>query len=298
MKLMLKENAITDMRDIGITNIPKAKEKLMYWPYYLNFQDCTLRPIERPVTYARAKKNPYPIIGVANMSLYQGWNKPRLEGPAVNGIFGLGQFDNVDGENKITSNFAKCEKFYELVPNDPEAYKNAQNIRNDRNLSRGGRITWGKLNDKGEFENRYTGNNRAFTSSDIENYEPSFNKRKYTKLLSQAHLDKYNKKYNDMCDGIKMLQSEISNVDASNLKNYYVRSDYRSLLNKFGDVIDALGDVNHNIEYIARGEYPNIYNDTSIAKDFDKFDKKYNDALTVLTRLQEKELELDNEGGV
>ena len=298
MKLTLKENAITDMRDMGIINIPKTKEKLMYWPYYLNFQDCTLRPIERPKTYARAKKNPYPIIGVSNMSLYQGWDEPRLEGPAVNGIFGLGEFVKVNGEDKITSNFANCKKFYELVPNDPEAYMNAQAIRNDRNLSRGGRITQGKLNDKGEFEDRYTGHNRAFTSSDIENYDPSFNKRRYTKLLSQAHLDKYNKKYNDMCDGIKMLQSEISNVNASNLKDYYVRSDYRSLLNKFADVIDALGDVNHNIEYIAKGDYPYLYNDTSIARDFNKFDKKYNDALNVLTRLQEKEFELNNKEGV
>ena len=302
MKLTLRENAITDMKSMGIINIAKAKEKLRYYPYYLNIEDCTIKEIERPKTYAKAKKNRYPIIGVSNMSLPTGWRTPRIEGPAVSGIFGMDDFSNVDGENKVTLNFSECEKFYEIAPINPDTYKSSQEIHNQRVQRSGGGIHLGNLNDKGEFEDRYGSGrfcnrreyNKAFTSSDINDYDPTYNKVRYTKLLSQLHLDKYKKQYVDACDDIKLLQDEVAKLGTSNLHDYYVRSSFTAFLKGIANVIDILGDINNIIDYIAKGISPTIYNDTTMKNRFNKFTKEFANTLRILEELHEKESELNN----
>ena len=108
-KSYIKENAITDMRKLDIVNSNEVGRKLDNYAYnFTNMQDCKLVPIDRPRTYAQAKKSLYPIIGVKhNVSLYQGYNKPRLSGSAVYGIFGNDTFDAIAGDDRIRSNFER-----------------------------------------------------------------------------------------------------------------------------------------------------------------------------------------------
>lgn len=240
-KSYIKENAITDMRKLGIVNSTEAGRKLDTYSYdFVNVQDCKLVPIDRPRTYAQAKKSLYPIIGVKdNMSIYQGYNKPRLTGPAVYGIFGNNDFSNVDGDDRVRVNFDECDKFYKVVPIDEDSYTNARDIRQGREQT-----VQAAIDDSGElqydrYHNNIKGKKRMLTQFDIDMYDPTVNRKKYKDILTKNHLGKYAMEYDVLCDKFDEFMDRFHNINIRTIEHYNF-TDATKQLDSFASAIDWL----------------------------------------------------------
>ena len=254
-KLHLKENAITDMRNLGLVNIDHAKTYLdSYVDNYVNLQDCTIREIPRPRTFAAAKKNPYPIIAVKSHAvIWQSYGKPRLEGPAIYGIYGNNGFHNVDGDEAVRTNFADCDKFYEIVPINPDTYKSAGDIRRGRE-----RTYNAVIDDSGKISTYYDGYGlpkggkiRRLTQAEIDSYDVAKNRKKYIDILSKNHLNKYIKQYDELCNMYTEFIDRIRNIG---LGKYGRRYMYEDIFKKLSSYVDAVEWVNGKIEDIDRGD--------------------------------------------
>lgn len=249
-KLHLKENAITDMRGLGLVNINRAKDSLdSYVTNYVNLQDSTIREIPRPRTFAAAKKNPYPIIGIKQDDvIYQGYNKPRLEGPSIQGVYGNDGFTNIDGEEGIRANFAACDKFYEIVPINPDSYKNASDIRKGRE-----RTYNAVIDDDGDIRTYFDPNTdkkiRRLTQAEIDAYDPSKNRKRYTDILSKNHLNKYITRYNELCDMYKEFMNRLHSIDIRQVSSW----GYSEVTKNLSSYVDAIYWVNSYINDIDKG---------------------------------------------
>ena len=240
-KSYIKENAITDMRKLDIVNSNEVGRKLDNYAYnFTNMQDCKLVPIDRPRTYAQAKKSLYPIIGVRNnVSLYQGYNKPRLSGSAVYGIFGNDTFDAVAGDDRIRSNFEECEEFYKIVPIDEDSYTNAKDIRQGRE-----RTVQAAIDDSGELQyggyfSDIKGKKRMLTQFDIDMYDPTINRNRYKDILTKNHLGKYAMEYDVLCDKFDEFMDRFHNINIRTIKHYNF-TDATKQLDSFASAIDWL----------------------------------------------------------
>lgn len=273
-KLRLKENVISDLYGLKIINIDEAKQTLTSYAFgALNLNDCSLVPIDRPRTYAAAKKRDFPIIGVRdNISIYQGWKKPSKNGTAIIGVYGRDYFMNVAGDDRIRSNFEECERFYQVVPDDINTYQSQSSIARNRT-----RTTPTKLSDTGETETGWSmerntlHKSRAFTQDDIDAYNPDINRKKYIDILTKNHLEKYVSEYNDACATVKAFQNRLNNVDIATVDDY----NYGYALDAFKTLVSKLKTLNRHIEDIRKGETNYWYHTTEkdLARDIDNFDE-------------------------
>ena len=63
-KLHIQENVVSDMYGLKIINMNDTKQYLQNYTYDINLEDCSLVLIDKPRTYATAKKSEFPILGV------------------------------------------------------------------------------------------------------------------------------------------------------------------------------------------------------------------------------------------
>ena len=123
MKLMIKENVITDLKSKGILNVNDEVKRVLLDSFGINVNDCTLVPC-RPRSYMAAKSNPNVILGICSNYHYRmSWRDNGKDGPVVYAIFGRNDFRSVLGDDRIRYDFAQCDTFYEIIPTDPETYK-------------------------------------------------------------------------------------------------------------------------------------------------------------------------------
>ena len=244
-KLFITENAITDMRNKGIINSKEVGNYLYNtYGYSTNLQDCKLVPIT-PRSYMAAKKNPNPIIGIANGRIWGGYNEKDLEGPMVYGLFGKDMFKSFHNYyDKIRDNFAKCAEFYVIVPIDEDSYKSANEIRRDREQMYDVSI---RDNGSVDFYGYERGKNkgRSFTQADVDSYDPDVNRRRYKAILTKNHLNKYVKEYDMLCDKFNEFKDRFHNLDIRN-----VGYGFNSILKSFGDFVDAVRWLNSDIDNI------------------------------------------------
>ena len=242
-KIRINENVITDLRGLDIINEKDVKNELRdVWSFNINLQDCSLKQIDRPRTYAAAKNSNNPILGVVNkVTEYQGWNKPKLVGSKVFGIYGDGIFRNLaygyDGANAIKTNLAKCDTFYEIIPDNPDSYTSPKDIRSQRTPNK-------------PVELPKSNKTRFMTFDDMDSYDPTVNRGRYTRILSQNHLNKYIKEYNDLCDLFNEFRDRFNNVDIRTASNYSLCA----ITDGLKQFIDKLGDINRYISYVEKGD--------------------------------------------
>lgn len=274
-KLHLEENVISDLYGLKIINMDAAKQTIISWGFgSVNLNDCSLVPIDKPRTYAAAKKSDFPIIGVRdNMSIYQGWNKPSKKGTAVMGVYGRDNFMNVAGDDKVRSNFEQCERFYQVVPNDIDTYQSQYKISQNRT-----RTVPAKLSDTGNVETGWDmkrntlHKSKAFTQDDLMAYDPEVNRRRYVDILTKNHLNKFVSEYNDACATVKAFQNRLNNVDIATVSEY----SYGYALDAFKKLISALKTLNSHIKEVQRGvdaSYRYRTTEKDLDRDIEKFDE-------------------------
>lgn len=253
-KLYIKENVISDLYGLKIINMDKAKRTLMSWSFNsVNLNDCSLVSIDKPRTYAAAKKSDFPIIGLKdNYTIYQGWNKPSKRGLAVMGIYGNDNFMSVAGDDKVRTNFEQCDKFYKVVPDNADTYQRQADIAKNRTHT-----VLGKLNDEGgidtdrmyDYDRTYQRNTlhkpRAFTQDDLVAYDPAVNRRRYDDILAKNHLERYITSYDDICKSVKDFQNRIKDIDV--ITNEY---DFGRTIDVFKKLISQIRSLNYDIDKI------------------------------------------------
>jgi hypothetical protein len=249
-KLFIKENVITDMRDKGIINSKRVGDYLNNnYSYSVNLQDCKLVPIS-PRSYMTAKRNPNPIIGVADGRIWGGYNEKDLEGPMIYGLYGKDMFTSFHNYyDKIRDNFAKCAEFYEIVPIDEDSYKTANQIRKDRDIT-----AKASIDDKGNLDyynyDKSPNKTRILTQADIDSYNPSVNRRRYKDILTKNHLNNYAKEYDTLCNEFSAFKDRFRDVDIKS-----VGYGFNSILRAFGDFVEAVSRLDNAIENINKDVY-------------------------------------------
>ena len=283
-KLHIKENVVSDMYRLKIINMDIVKNYLHRYVYDINLEDCSLVPIDKPRTYAVAKKNIFPILGVGNnYSVYVGSrNGGYKRGPAVVGIYGKGEFFSVAGSDKIRSNFEECESFYQVVPDDVYTYQSRYDIAKNRTHT-----VDTKLDDAGRIDDSSKNTlhkNRAFTDSDLADYNPETNRKRYIDILTKNHLDNFVDDYNDACSTVKAFQNRLNNIDITTVNEY----SYGNALDSFKNLISRLKSLNRHIEDIRKGNNNTWYHPTEsdIESDIDRFDDA---AIKLEKRIQDLE---------
>ena len=281
-KLHIRENVVSDMYALKIINMDDVKNHLQGYLYnQVNLNTCSLIPIDKPRTYAVAKKSEYPILGVAdNQSKYVGWDKPYKKGAAVMGIYGNGWFDALHGDDRIRTNFDSCDKFYQVVPDDVDTYKSKTDISQNRTHT-----VPVKLDDAGntQSDSYYTKRNtlhksRDFTDYDLDAYNPETNRKRYINILTKNHLNKFVSAYNNACTTIKDFQNRLNNVDITTVSEY----NYGYALDAFKELISALKSINNDIKSID-GTNPNAWHVVTEA-DIDNDIKRFHEAEDKLSR--------------
>lgn len=270
-KLHIKENVVSDMYGLKIINIDEVKNDLQGFMYKINLNTCSLVPIDRPRTYAAAKKSDFPILGIRDKGyMYAGWNKPRKTGPVVAGIYGQDYFMSTgQGDDKIRANFDSCDRFYQVVPDDIETYETRYDVSKDRTHTASV-----KLDDKGRYDDSRRNTlhkSRAFTQDDLDAYDPDVNRKRYVAILTKNHLNKFVSDYNDACTTVKAFQNRLNNIDITAVSEW----EYGRALDSFKEVISRLKFLNRDIGSIS-GDNKSAWRtatESDIENDIDRFDK-------------------------
>lgn len=271
-KLHIKENVVSDMYGLKIINIDDVKRTLQSYTFgSVNLNTCSLVPIDRPRTYAAAKKSDFPILGIRDKGyMYMGWNKPRKTGPVVVGIYGDDYFTSTSqGDDKIRANFDSCDRFYQVIPDDMDTYKRRYDIANSRTHTASV-----KLDDTGRQDDSRRNTlhkSRAFTQDDLDAYDPNVNRKRYVAILTKNHLDKFVSDYNDACATVKAFQNRLNNIDITAVSGY----SYGYALDAFKEVISRLKELNGDIGSIS-GDNKSAWRtatESDIESDIDRFDK-------------------------
>jgi len=270
-KVHIKENVVSDMYGLKIINIDEVKNNLQGFMYKINLNTCSLVPIDRPRTYAAAKKSDFPILGIRDKGyMYAGWNKPRKTGPVVAGIYGQDYFMSTgQGDDKIRANFDSCDRFYQVVPDDIETYETRYDVSKDRTHTASV-----KLDDKGRYDDSRRNTlhkNRAFTQDDLDAYDPDVNRKRYVAILTKNHLNKFVSDYNDACATVKAFQNRLNSIDITAVSGY----SYGHALDAFKEVISRLKSLNDDIGSIS-GDNKSAWRtatESDIENDIDRFDK-------------------------
>ena len=256
-KLHIRENIISDLYGLKVINMDNTKQVITSYGFNsINLNDCSLVEIDKPRTYAAAKKSDFPILGMKdNYTLRQRW-EPSKTGLAVMGIYGNDNFMSVAGDDRIRYNFEQCDKFYKAVPNDMDTYQRQSDIARNRTHT-----VLGKLNDAGEMGTKNTwdydhGKNynrntlhkaRAYTTDDLIAYDPAINRRRYEDILAKNHLERYITSYDDICKSVKDFQNRIKDIDVIN--NEY---DFGRTIDTFKRLISQIKSLNYNIDKIKK----------------------------------------------
>lgn len=280
-KLHIKENVVSDMYRLKIINMDEVKSRLLSYGFDVNLEDCSLVPIDKPRTYAAAKKSEFPILGVGdNRSVYVGWNKPRKTGPAVMGIYGKDWFTSMHGDDKIRANFDSCDRFYQVVPDDMDTYMSRQAIAKGRTDTMST-----KLDDTGRVDNSRRNTlhkSRAFTDDDLAAYDPDTNRKRYVDILTKNHLNKFVSDYNDACATVKTLQNRLNNIDIVTVSGYA----YGRALDAFKKVISKLKWLNSEIETIKSESGRNRPTERDLERDLESFDESVAEFIKDLNNLE------------
>ena len=288
-KLHIKENVVSDMYRLKIINIDEVKNDLQGFMYKINLETCSLVPIDKPRTYAAAKKSEFPILGIVDNSyMYAGWNKPRKTGPAVAGIYGQDYFMSTgQGDDKVRANFDNCDRFYQVVPDDIETYETRYDVSKDRT-----NVLPAKLDDAGNIDNSRRNTlhkSRAFTQDDVDAYNPEVNRRRYVNILTKNHLNKFVSEYNDACATVKSFQNRLNNIDITSVNGY----SYGYALDAFKEVISRLKSLNDDIGSIS-GDNKSAWRtatESDIESDIERFDDAVN-------KLEKRMQDIEKSSGV
>ena len=269
-KLRIKENVVSDMYGLKIINMDEVKNDLQGFMYSINLETCSLVPIDKPRTYAAAKKSEFPILGIVDKGyMYAGWNKPRKTGPVVTGIYGHDYFMSTrQGDDKVRANFDSCDRFYQVVPDDIETYKTRYDVSKDRTHT-----VPVKLDDEGRYDDSRRNTlhkSRAFTQDDLDAYDPDVNRKRYVAILTKNHLNKFVSDYNDACATVKAFQNRLNNIDITAVSEY----SYGYALDSFKEVISRLKSLNGDIGSISGDNKSawRIATESDIESDIDRFD--------------------------
>lgn len=284
----LKENVITDITKLGcINNMDDVKDKLQLKLYDVNLQDTILKPIDKPATYMKAKKSPNPLLGIKSNGSLSVWDDKtykylRKQGPSIQGIYGNNDFFNVDGDDSIRANFAKCDTFYEIVPVNSDTYKSRSTISGSREPT-----YLVRLRDTNDIDIGWQADkaNKRFTNDDIMAYDPIYNRKRYAKILSLNHLDKYRNEYEAICDDIEELKGEFTDISLRSIMNGNTTYYYKQFLNKFAEVIDKFRNVQNYIGYVANGD--SMWTERDLKQKFSEFYVVFNTAQKRLQELQD-----------
>lgn len=270
-RLHIKENVVSDMYRLKIINIDEVKNDLQGFMYKINLETCSLVPIDKPRTYAAAKKSEFPILGIRDKgSMYMGWDQPTKVGPVVVGIYGHDYFMSTRrGDDKVRTNFDNCDRFYQVVPDDIETYETRYDVSKDRTHT-----IPVKLDDKGRQDDSRRNTlhkSRAFTQDDLDAYDPDVNRKRYVAILTKNHLNKFVSDYNDACATVKAFQNRLNNIDITAVSGY----SYGYALDAFKEVISQLKSLNGDIGSIS-GDNKHAWRtatESDIENDIDRFDK-------------------------
>ena len=270
-KLHIKENVVSDMYRLKIINIDEVKNDLQGFMYKINLETCSLVPIDKPRTYAAAKKSEFPILGIRDKgSMYMGWDQPTKVGPVVVGIYGHDYFMSTRrGDDKVRTNFDNCDRFYQVVPDDIETYETRYDVSKDRTHT-----IPVKLDDKGRQDDSRRNTlhkSRAFTQDDLDAYDPDVNRKRYVAILTKNHLNKFVSDYNDACATVKAFQNRLNNIDITTVSEW----GYGRALDAFKEVISRLKSLNSDIGSIS-GDNKHAWRtatESDIEDDIDRFDK-------------------------
>ena len=291
MKLLIKENVITDLKQKNIINLKDAKETLLSWAFKVNLEDCTIVQF-RPRSYMAAKNNENIIIGIkSNTSYHSGWRSPERIGNVVMGIYGNSNFISVYGPDSIRANFAECDTFYEVIPVSDDSYTK----RSDKTkaLGRTGEYRYYTLDDSGDLNDaRYDydskGKKRLLSLDDVKMYDPNINKRRYINILSKNHLNKYVNNYEDLCRKFNIVRQSISNIDSNVIINN--RYDYSRTIKCLDSYLDSLSDLNRYIKDVDKQSVDDTgwftYTEKDLERAFVKCEDKYDDLLTCIEKLE------------
>lgn len=292
MKLMIKENVITDLKNMGVLNVNDEVKRILLNNYGLNINDCTLVPC-RPRSYMAAKSNENVILGIySNYNYRPSWRDEGKKGPVVYAIFGKNGFYNVLNADGIRYNFAQCDTFYEIVPTDPETYKSKYDIGRNRRQDGYGYNDY-RISDTGEVQYKdYSGAKsnkiRSLSQYEIRQYDPSYNRDRYAKILAKSHLDKYVKYYDDLCEDFEDILGRIKNLRGKDIiKNRYRYSDTTKCLDSF---IDAMQSLNWKIEDVNKSDINHSswysYNEKDLKDAFKRCQDKYVGLINALENLE------------
>ena len=268
----LKENAITDIRQLNVTDIwaTQALERwLATYGGNINIEDCKLVPVAKPKGYTTAKRSNFPFIGVdrdGNVS----W-------------FGLNEFDSVGWKNSsISKAFNRAIEFYQIVPEDPDIYQNRPDIHKNKNRGQGAFVNVDMLSrgksigyDNGKYSYPRHGT-QYLTFDEIDAYDVNVNRRKYTKMLEEAGAETFIKRYNTICDRINELNElfkEFTFNDFGTFDNVHFDDEdalldsnkldsYRSALRFYADAVEDLRSAHSEIEKLqlkGSSRYHNVY---------------------------------------
>lgn len=268
----LRENAITDIRQLGVTDkwATQALERwLATYGRNINIEDCKLVPVAKPKGYTTAKRSNFPFIGVdrdGNVS----W-------------FGQNEFDSVGWQNdSISKTFNRAVKFYQIVPEDPDSYQNRPDIHKNKNRGQGAFVNVDMISrgksigyDNGKYSYSRRGT-QYLTFDEIDAYDVNVNRRKYTKMLEEAGAEIFIKRYNTICDRINELNElfkEFTFNDFGTFDNVHFDDEedyqdsnkldsYRSALRYYADAVEDLRRAHSEIEKLQlRGssKYDNMY---------------------------------------
>lgn len=266
MKLMIKENVITDLKNMGVLNVNNEVKRILLNNYGLNINDCTLVPC-RPRSYMAAKSNGNVILGIhSNYNYRPSWRDEGKMGPVVYAIFGKNGFYNILNADGIRYNFAQCDTFYEIVPTDPETYKSKYDIGRNRRQDGYGYNDY-KISDTGKVHYKDYSHNkiRSLSQDEIRQYDPSYNRKRYAKILAKNHLDKYVKDYDDLCNKFEDILDRIKNLRGRDIiKN---RSYYTCTTKCLDSFVDTMQWLNWKIEDINKLDVDRYYWDTYTESD-------------------------------
>lgn len=288
MKLMIKENVITDLKSKGILNVNDEVKRVLLDSFGINVNDCTLVPC-RPRSYMAAKSNPNVILGICSNYHYRMfWRDNGKDGPVVYAIFGRNDFRSVLGDDRIRYDFAQCDTFYEIIPTDPETYKGRYDIGRNRRPDGYGYNDY-RISDTGKVHyTDYSHNKiRSLSQDEIRQYDPSYNRNRYARILAKNHLDKYVKDYDDLCNKFEDILDRIKNLRGRDIiKN----RSYTSTTKCLDSFVDTMQWLNWKIEDINKLDLDRYYWDTYTESDlkdsFKRCQDKYVGLVSALENLE------------
>lgn len=299
MKLLIKENVITDLRSKGIINLNDAKSALLSYMSDVNLQDCILVPFS-PKSYMSAKNSNNMIIGIKSDAVIRGNysnNYQSKTGPAVVGIYGHYNFYAVANIDSIRANFAACDTFYEVIPANSDSITSRSKKHSE--LNRYTKYDDMYINDEGDVRGAYnawsnkrdagTHKIRSMSQDDMEMYDPNINRARYAKILVKNRLGKYVERYNELCKNFNEIRKLTSELSTDVIINH--RSNYKTLTDAMHSYLYDISALDNDIKRVDKQDVDGYhrYSDTyesDLKNSFDRAEKSYTKVMQQLDILK------------